>query len=365
MRKKTMDMRARGGVRLLCSALLGLAAASGCVLAEDVKEIHGAGATFPYPIYAKWASAYHKETGVKLNYQSIGSGGGIKQIMARTVTFGASDAPLTKEELDEGGLMQFPMIIGGVVPVVNIEGVGPDQLKLTDEQLADIFLGKIKKWNDPALAENNAGVTLPDQDITVVHRSDGSGTTWIFTNYLAKVSEAWAETVGNDKAVQWPTGVGGKGNEGVASYVGRIKGAIGYVEYAYALQNEMANVQLKNRDGNYVSPTAENFQASAAGADWQNAPGFYMVLTDQPGADSWPISGASFILMHKEQSDPAAGRAALKFFDWSFRNGGDMAQELHYVPIPMSVVELIEQNWADTLKDSSGKAVWTSNMAAK
>jgi len=365
MRTKMINPRARAGVGLLGGALLGLAVLAGVATAEELKEIHGAGATFPYPVYAKWADAYNKETGVKLNYQSIGSGGGIKQIEEKTVDFGASDAPLEAKELDENGLLQFPMVIGGVVPVVNIEGVEADQLKLTGQQLADIFMGKISKWNDPALAANNAGLQLPDQKITVVHRSDGSGTTWIFTNYLSKVSTQWAEKVGNDKAVSWPVGVGGKGNEGVASYVTRVKGSIGYVEYAYALQNKMADVRMQNHDGQFVSPTAENFQAAAANADWQNAPGFYMVLTNQPGDDSWPISGASFILMHKEQSNPAAGQAVLKFFDWAYRNGADMAKKLDYVPIPEKVFTLVEHEWSAQIKDAQGKAVWTPAMAAK
>lgn len=359
MHTKMINPRARAGARLLGGALLGFAALSGLAVAEEVKEIHGAGATFPYPVYAKWADAYNKQTGVKLNYQSIGSGGGIKQIEEKTVDFGASDAPLEAKELDQNGLMQFPMVIGGVVPVINLEGITPGQLKLTGQQLADIFQGKISKWNDPAVAENNPGLTLPDQNITVVHRSDGSGTTWIFTNYLSKVSASWAEKVGNDKAVSWPVGVGGKGNEGVASYVTRVKGAIGYVEYAYALQNKMAHVEMQNHDGRYVAPVAENFQAAAANADWKNAPGFYMVLTNQPGADSWPISGASFILLHKAQSNPAAGQATLKFFDWAYRNGAAMAKELDYVPIPEKVFTMVEQTWTATIKDEHGKALWT------
>lgn len=364
-----MNMRLRLAPLLpaaLCAVLVGLTTAGLPAAAQDeVTEIHGAGATFPYPVYAKWADVYNKQTGVKLNYQSIGSGGGIKQIEEKTVDFGASDAPLEAKELDANGLLQFPMVIGGVVPVVNIDGVAADQLKLTGQQLADIFQGKITKWSDPALAGNNPGLKLPDQHIIVVHRSDGSGTTWIFTNYLSKVSSQWAEKVGNDKAVSWPAGVGGKGNEGVASYVTRVKGSIGYVEYAYALQNKMADVQMQNTDGHFVSPTAKNFQAAAANADWKNAPGFYMVLTNQPGADSWPISGASFILMHKVQANPAAGLAVLKFFDWAYRNGADMAEKLDYVPIPVKVFDLVEQNWGAHIKDGQGKAVWTPAMAAK
>jgi phosphate transport system substrate-binding protein len=352
-----MQMKSKLG--LLFGGLLAVASVGSTAAFAQVKEISGAGATFPYPIYAKWASAYNQQTGVKVNYQSIGSGGGIKQIQAKTVDFGASDAPLEKEELDKAGLVQFPMVIGGVVPVVNVPGIEPGQLKLTGEQVAKIFLGEIKKWNDPAIAKTNPGLKLPDQRITVVHRSDGSGTTWIFTNYLTKVSQQWAKKVGNDKAVKWPTGVGGKGNEGVAAYVDRIKGGIGYVEYAYALQNKMAHVKLQNRDGNFVDPTSENFQAAAAGADWKNAPGFYMVLTDQPGANSWPISGASFILMHKQQAKPQNGEAVLKFFDWAYDNGDQMADQLHYVPIPDSVVDVVQQSWQANIKGANGTPVWT------
>lgn len=331
--------------------------------AADVNEISGAGATFPYPVYGKWASAYQKETGVKFNYQAIGSGGGIKQISAKTVDFGASDAPLTPEKLDEIGLMQFPMVMGGVVPVVHIDGIDAGDLKLSGEALADIFMGKVKKWNDSEIAELNPDLDLPNKAITVVHRSDGSGTTWIFTNYLSKVSSDWKNEIGNEKAVKWPAGVGGKGNQGVASYVDRINGSIGYVEYAYALQNKMAYAQLENHDGNYVSPTAENFQAAAAGADWANADGFYMVLTDQPGANSWPITGATFILVYKQASKPEVTQAVLKFFDWSYANGDDMANKLDYVPMPDSVVKLVEKTWAKEIKGSNGKDVWTVSMS--
>jgi len=330
----------------------------GSALAEQVTEIAGAGATFPYPIYAKWAEAYNQKTGVKLNYQSIGSGGGIKQIKAKTVDFGASDAPLPNTDLNEAGLMQFPMIIGGVVPVVNLPGIKPGEIKLDPTLLSDIYLGKITKWNDKAIAELNKGVNLPDTAISVVHRSDGSGTTWIFTNYLTKVSKEWSDKVGNNTAVAWPVGVGGKGNEGVASYVSRIKGSIGYVEYAYALQNKMTHVKLQNHDGNYVDPTSENFQAAAANADWAHAPGYYLVLTDQPGKDAWPISGASFILMHKAQAKPEVAEAVLKFFDWSYHNGAKMAEELDYVPIPDNVVKLVEDTWRQEIKGSNGQAVW-------
>jgi phosphate transport system substrate-binding protein len=349
------NMRMKSG--LFGLVLSGLAISA--VGAQPANEVNGAGASFPYPIYAKWAAAYHQETGVKINYQSIGSGGGIRQISRKTVDFGASDAPLKKDELDAAGLIQFPMIIGGVVPVVNVQGIKPGELKLTGEQLADIYLGKIKKWNDPVLTRNNPGVKLPDQNITIVHRSDGSGTTWTFTNYLSKVSQNWADTVGNNSAVKWPGGVGGKGNEGVASYVTRISGGIGYVEYAYALQNKLAHSQLQNREGHYVSPSIQSFQASAADADWDNAPGFYMVLTDQPGADSWPISAASFILMQREQAKPAVAQAALEFFDWAYRNGAGMATELDYVPIPESVSNIVRKHWAEALRQPDGQAVWT------
>ena len=341
---------------LLC---LGLAGTAG---AGEVKGISGAGATFPYPVYAKWAEAYANKTGVKMNYQSIGSGGGIKQIKAKTVDFGASDAPLKPEELDAAGLMQFPMVMGGVVPVVNIPGIKPGDIKLSGEVFANIFLGKIKKWDDKAITALNKGLKLPNTQISVVHRSDGSGTTWIFTNYLSKVSSTWKDKVGNDKAVAWPTGVGGKGNEGVASYVGRIKGSIGYVEYAYALQNKMSYALLQNKEGKFVAPTSESFQAAAAYADWNNAPGFYMVLTDQPGKESWPITGATFILVYKTQEKPENGHAVLSFFDWAYKNGDKMAEDLDYVPMPESVSELVERTWARDIKDESGKAVWNNSM---
>jgi phosphate transport system substrate-binding protein len=326
--------------------------------ANAATTITGAGATFPYPVYSKWAFLYNKDTGVQLNYQSIGSGGGIKQIKAKTVDFGASDAPLEPEELEKFGLIQFPMIMGGVVPVVNIKGIGIGELKLTPEVLADIYLGKITKWSDPKIAEINSGLSLPDISIAVVHRADGSGTTWIFTNYLSKVSTEWKDKVGNDKAVMWPVGVGGKGNEGVAAFVGKVNGSIGYVEYAYALQNKMSSVQLKNRGGNFVSATADNFQAAAADADWASAKDFYMVLTDQPGSKSWPITGASFILMYKKQDNPAEAKEVLKFFDWSYKNGGEAAMSLDYVPMPESVVKMVEDAWHAEIMDASGNAIW-------
>jgi phosphate transport system substrate-binding protein len=321
------------------------------------KTLNGAGATFPYPLYSQWAYEYHTLTGVKLNYQSIGSGGGIAQIKARTVDFGASDAPMKPAELDKFSLVQFPMVIGGVVPVVNVPGVGPGELKLTAELMADIFLGKLTKWNDPAIAGINPGVKLPDKAITVVHRADGSGTTWIFTNYLDKVSPAWHETVGTGKAVSWPVGVGGKGNEGVAAYVQRISGSVGYVEFAYALQNKMSHAMLRNRAGSFVEPTIKSFQAAAANADWKNAPGYYLVLTDQPGKKSWPITGASFILVYRDQQKPEQARLMFPFFDWCYRHGAETAEKLHYVPIPANVVDMVEKTWNQEIR-VEGKPAW-------
>ena len=345
--------------------LAGLALLAACFIicpgawaADKVSAISGAGATFPYPVYAKWASAYYKLTGIKINYQSIGSGGGIKQVKAKTVDFGASDAPLKPKELEKSGLIQFPMIMGGVVPVVNLRGIKPGQIRLSNRLMADIYLGKVRKWNDERIKAENPGLSLPGRTITVVHRADGSGTTWIFTNYLSKVSPQWKEKVGSAKAVAWPAGIGGKGNEGVASYVKRISGSIGYVEYAYALQNHLTYVKLKNREGAYVEPNSKTFQSAAANADWENARGFYMVLTDQPGKDSWPITGASFILMHKVQQHPDVARAALKFFDWCYKKGQKMAEKLDYVPMPMKVVDLVEKTWKNEIKDSSGNPVW-------
>jgi phosphate transport system substrate-binding protein len=340
-------------------ALVGAATLAAAVATPALAvDITGAGATFPYPIYAKWADAYRKETGIGLNYQSIGSGGGIKQISAKTVDFGASDMPLRPEELDKGGLVQFPTVIGGDVAVVNIKGVAGEQLRLTGEVLADIYLGKIKKWNEPAIMNLNSGVQLPATAISVVHRSDGSGTTFIWTNYLSKVSPDWKQKVGEGTAVNWPTGVGGKGNEGVASYVQRIDGAIGYVEYAYAKQNRMAVVLVKNRDGEFVAPSANTFQAAAAGVDWKAAPGMYVILTDAPGKRAWPIAGATFILMHKVQEKPENGREVLKFFDWAYEKGDPLAQSLDYVPMPDAVVRLIQASWKAQLKDASGKPVY-------
>lgn len=308
-------------------------------------DITGAGATFPYPIYAKWADAYKKATGVAMNYQSIGSGGGIKQITSRTVDFGASDMPMKAEDLDRAGLIQFPAIIGGVVPVYNIKGIESGRLRLTGEVLAMIYLGRIKVWNDPAITAINPGVPLPAEAITVVARSDGSGTTFIFVNYLSKVSADWKNTVGEGTSVKWPTGVGGKGNEGVASYVGRLNGSIGYVEYAYAKQNKLAVAQMQNRDRQYVLPDDLTFKAAAAGADWIRTPGMGVILTDQPGKATWPMSGASFILMHVKQDRPDQGRAVIQFFDWAFKNGAAMADELDYVPVPAAVIPHIQTQW--------------------
>ncbi len=321
-------------------------------------DITGAGATFPYPIYAKWADAYKKETGIGMNYQSIGSGGGIKQIKAKTVDFGASDMPLKFEDLEKDGLTQFPTVMGGDIPVYNIPGIKAGEIKFTGEILADIYLGKITKWNDPKLAALNKGVNLPNETITVVHRSDGSGTTFIWTNYLSKVSDEWKTKVGEGTSVQWPVGTGGKGNEGVANFVNQIKGSIGYVEYAYALQNKMAYGMVKNMDGNFVKPSDVTFKAAAANAHWDKAPGFYQVLTQQPGKESWPITGATFILMYKVQNNPEQAKNVLKFFEWAYTKGDKMALELDYVPMPENVVKLIENSWKANIKGANGKAVY-------
>ncbi|MHB9027659.1 MAG: phosphate ABC transporter substrate-binding protein PstS [Candidatus Latescibacterota bacterium] len=332
---------------------------SGCSSHETSgrRTLNGAGATFPYPVYSNWAYRYNQVTGIALNYQSIGSGAGIAQITAGTVDFGASDAPLTLEELDAAGLVQFPMIMGGVVPVINVRGVSGGQIKLTSRLLADIFLGKIETWNDPAIQQVNPGLNLPDRTITVVHRSDGSGTTWIFTNYLDAISPEWHSTVGTGKAVNWPAGVGGKGNEGVAAFVQRLDGAIGYVEYAYVLHAKMPYVLLQDSTGEYVAPSIESFQTAAINADWQNAPGFYMVLTNQPGKGSWPITGASFILIHKSQEDAGLAGDMLTFFDWCYRHGGEAAREIGYVPVPETVITLVEEMWAKEIT-AGGRAVW-------
>lgn len=307
-------------------------------------DITGAGATFPYPIYSKWAEAYKAQTGIGLNYQSIGSGGGIKQIKAKTVDFGASDMPLKQEELDKEGLVQFPAIIGGVVPVVNIPEVQPGQLKLTGELISDIYLGKITKWNDPKIQAVNE-IKLPNLNITVAHRADGSGTSFLFTDWLSKVSPEWKEKVGAGTQVKWPTGIGGKGNEGVAAVVQRVSGAIGYVEYAYAKKNKIAHAQLKNRDGKWVQPDDTTFSAAANDAEWTGTNGMSVILTDQKGKDSWPITGVSYIIMHKQQQDPVVGKAVLKFFNWAFNNGAQMATDLDYVPLPKDVVSKVRVEW--------------------
>ncbi|MBK6982901.1 MAG: phosphate ABC transporter substrate-binding protein PstS [Betaproteobacteria bacterium] len=337
-----------------------LAAAAVCAFATVpalAADITGAGATFPYPIYAKWAAAYHVLTGAKMNYQSIGSGGGIKQITAKTVDFGASDMPLGAEDLAKHGLLQFPAIMGGVVPVFHLKGLKSGELKFTGALLADIYLGKVKKWNDAAIAAVNPGVKLPSSTITVVHRSDGSGTTFLWTNYLSKASADWKTTVGEGTSVKWPAGVGGKGNEGVASYVQKINGALGYVEYAYAKQNKLAAGQMRNLAGKFVSPDDKSFKAAAAGAQWSKTPGMGVILTEQPGDGSWPVTGASFILIHKVQEKPEAGREVLRFFDWAFANGQKMADELDYVPMPEAVVKVIQSEWKQ-VKDASGKPVY-------
>lgn len=324
---------------------------------EAAPLINGAGATFPYPLYSKWAYEYAQKTGLKFNYQSIGSGGGIKQIKAKTVDFGASDAPLDAKELKEAGLMQFPMAIGGVVPVVNLQGISSGALRLTPETLSAIYLGRITKWSDPKIASLNPGLKLPDSAITVVHRADGSGTTWIFTNYLDKADKAWHDSVGFGTAVKWPAGVGGKGNEGVATYVKRIKGSIGYIEYAYAVQNKLTHARLKNRAGEFVEPTADSFMAAASGADWKGTPGFAVVLTDQAAKGAWPIAGATFILVYRNPEDCATASTVLDFFDWAYRSGGEMAKKLDYVPIPTNVYGVMEDAWSKELK-CGGKPLW-------
>lgn len=340
---------------MLLLALFALALTSGRAFADGL--INGAGATFPYPLYSKWSYEYAKSTGTKLNYQSIGSGGGIKQIKAKTVDFGASDAPLEAADLEESGLIQFPMAIGGVVPVVNLKGIKPGEMKLTPDVLADIYLGKITKWNDKRITDLNPGLSFPDDTITVVHRSDGSGTTWIFTNYLSKVSRDWESKAGFGTAVNWPTGVGGKGNEGVATYVKRIKNTIGYVELAYALQNKLIYTKLQNREKVFVEPSIDSFSSAAAGADWKNTQGFGVVLTNQPGKDAWPIAGATFILVHRNPSNCSNAKAVLDFFNWSYKNGAEMAKSLDYVPIPKAVYSVMQDAWAGQIR-CNGQQVW-------
>ncbi|QXX75264.1 phosphate ABC transporter substrate-binding protein PstS [Methylovirgula sp. HY1] len=333
------------------------AVATVSTMSAKAADISGAGATFPYPIYSKWAEAYKKATGIGLNYQSIGSGGGIKQIEAKTVTFGASDMPLEPKVLNAAGLIQFPTVIGGAVPTANLPGIKPGELKLDGVTLANIYLGKIKSWDDPAIKKLNPGVKLPSLAIAVVHRSDGSGTTFIWTNYLSKVSPEWKSKVGNSTAVEWPVGIGGKGNEGVANSVIQTKGAIGYIEYAYVLQNKMTYLKVINKSGKAVAPKASTFQAAAAHADWAHADSYYVILTDEPGADSWPVAGATFILVHKKPENPAAVTSALKFFSWAYAHGDKLAEELVYVPLPSNVKAGIKKMWADKISGIDTKAL--------
>jgi len=332
----------------------GVVAAGAFSSAFAQQEATGAGASFPAPLYSKWASDYNKATGVKINYQSVGSGAGLRQIEAKTVDFGASDAPLKDEDLNKKGLVQFPTVIGGVVPVVNIKGIAPGQIKLSGQVLGDIYLGKISNWSDPAIKALNPGVALPDASIAPVRRADGSGTSFIFTNYLSKVNAEWKSKVGEGTAVNWPTGAGGKGNEGVAAFVGRLPNSIGYVEYAYVKQNKMTYVQMQNAEGQFVSPDDSAFKAAAAGADW--AKSFYQILTNQPGKESWPITGATFILMQKSQEKPVQAATSLKFFEWAYKTGDKIASDLDYVPMPDSVKETILKSWT-AIQDTSGKAI--------
>jgi len=338
--------------RILRSGLAALLVAGASLV--SAQEMTGAGATFPAPLYAKWADAYNKATGARMNYQSVGSGAGLNQIRAKTVDFGASDMPLTDEQLAKDNLVQFPTVIGGVVPVVNIVGIKPGQLKLTGQVLGDIYLGKITKWNDPAITALNPGVALPDATIAVVRRADGSGTSFIFTNYLSKTNPEWKAKVGEGTAVNWPTGAGGKGNEGVAAFVAKLPNSIGYVEYAYVKQNKMTYALLKNREGNFVSPDDVNFKAAAANADWSKT--FYQVLTEQPGKDSWPLTGATFIMMQKAQDKPVSASNVLKFFDWAYASGDKMSEELEYVPLPANVKEMVRKEWGN-VKDGAGKPI--------
>ena len=331
-----------------------LACAVGVANVAGAQEITGAGATFPAPVYAKWAAEYYKATGVKMNYQAIGSGGGIKQIDSKTVDFGASDMPLTDEVLKTKGQMQFPTVMGGVVPVINVKGIKPGELKLTGPLLADIYLGKVARWNDAAIKALNPTLALPDAPIAQVRRADGSGTTFLFTNYLSKVSPEWKAKVGEGTAVNWPVGAGGKGNEGVSAFVLRLPNSMGYVEYSYAKQNKMSYAIMQNASGNFVKPEDDTFKAAAAGADW--AKSFYQVLTNQPGKDAWPITGATFILMHTKQDKPANATQVLKFFSWAYKNGDAAAGELNYVPMPKPVVAAIEKSWGD-IKDGAGHPV--------
>ncbi len=339
----------------LLATVATLSLSSRSVMAMDIT---GAGSTFVYPVCAKWAEGFKLATQNGLNYQSIGSGGGIKQIRAKVVDFGATDKPLTQAELDKYQLAQWPVVMGGVVPVINVEGVSAGRLRLDGATLANIYLGKILRWNDPAIQVLNPGLKLPAQDIVVVSRTDGSGTTFIYTNYLSKVSAEWKSKVGSDTAVRWPTGINGKGNEGVASYVRQQAGSIGYVEYAYALQNRMTYVQLKNHDGQFVNPDSTTFGAAASNANWKPENGFYEILTDEPGKNSWPITGATFVLMQKIQENPDHGKVALQFFDWAFRKGQQSALQLNYIPMPDSVVKLIEAQWKTVVRSRSGTPIY-------
>lgn len=336
------------------SALSLTAAISSIASAVDVT---GAGSSFVYPVLSKWAEAYKKETGNSINYQSIGSGGGIKQIQAKTVDFGATDMPLKSEDLAKDGLVQFPVINGAIVPIINIEGVKDAQLKLDGKTLAGIFLGTIKKWDDVTIKDLNKGLKLPATEITVVHRSDGSGSTFIWSNYLSKVSDEWKTKVGEGSAVNWPAGVGGKGNEGIASNVKQINGSIGYVEYAYALQNKLATVQMKNKDGQFVKAESKTFKEAATKADWSNSKDFYLILTDASGKNSWPIAGSTFVLMHKNAEKSEQAKESLKFFKWVYSKGNTMAEELHYVPLPASVSSLVEKTWKNEIKNKDGAPV--------
>jgi phosphate transport system substrate-binding protein len=347
VKKKSLTLLAASGV-------LAGATIFGTVLAADIS---GAGASFPYPVYAKWADSYKKSANVNLNYQSIGSGGGIKQIIAKTVTFGATDAPMKAEDLEKNGLIQFPTVIGGVVPVVNLDGIKPGAIKIDGPTLAKIFLGEVKTWNDAAIAKLNPGVNLPSTAIAIVHRSDGSGTTFLFTNYLGKVSKDWDDKVGVSTAVKWPAGIGAKGNEGVANTVAQTKGAIGYVEFAYVKQNKMVHLNMINKDGKTVEPSIAAFQAAAAGADWSKAKGFNLIITDQAGEKTWPIAGATFILIHKQPADAAAAADALKFFDWAYKNGAKEAEALDYVPLPEATAALVRNEWTN-IKGADGKPLY-------
>ena len=324
-------------------------------------EVTGAGASLPYPIYAQWAAAYHEHTGQRVNYQSIGSGGGQQQIIAGTVAFGASDDPMPEQELEKNDLLQFPAIIGGVVPVFNLPGIEPGALKFTGTLLADIYRGTIKRWNDPQIQALNPGVELPEQDIVVIHRSDGSGTTFLWSHYLAKASADWQKQVGVGKAIKWPVGHGGKGNEGVAANVRQLQYSLGYVEFAYALQNDLSWAQMKNNAGQFVQPSEASFAAAAEHAQWAQTPGMGVILTDMPGADSWPITAASFILVHKQQTDAALGQATLQFFDWAFEHGAELARTLDYVPLPDAVVTQIRESWENDILDPDGQPIWTSH----